>query len=95
MDTGASGSGANGMRIASYGALGLGVVGVGLGTVFIIQAGSTQKEADDLCPSEPCDPARKPEIDKKDDDAASQRTLALVGYGVGGVARSAGITGTF
>jgi hypothetical protein len=92
VDTGASPGGANGMRIASYAALGLGVVGVGLGTVFIIQAGSTQKEADDLCPSEPCDPALKPEIDKKDDDAASQRTLALVGYGVGGVALAAGVT---
>jgi hypothetical protein len=92
IDTGASSGGTNGMRIASYGAFGLGVVGVALGTVFIIQAGSTQKEADDLCPSEPCDPARKPEIDKKDDDAASQRTLALVGYGVGGVALATGVT---
>jgi hypothetical protein len=92
IDTGTSSSGTNGLRIASYGAFGVGVVGVALGTVFIIQAGSTQKEADDLCPSEPCDPARKPEIDKKDDDAASQRTLALVGYGVGGVALAAGVT---
>lgn len=92
VDSGTSSSGSNGLRIASYGALGLGVVGVGLGTVFLIQAGSTQKEADDLCPSEPCDPARKPQIDAKDDDAASQRTLALVGYGVGGVALAAGVT---
>ena len=91
VDTGSSG-GTNGLRIASYGAFGLGVAGVALGTVFIIQAGSTQKEADDLCPSAPCDPALKPEIDKKDDDAASQRTLAFVGYGVGVVGIAAGVT---
>lgn len=91
-DTGAGPSGTNGLRIASYAALGLGVVGVGLGTVFLIQAGSTQEEADDLCPSAPCDPARKSQIDAKDDDAASQRTMAVVGYGVGGAALAAGVT---
>jgi len=90
-DSGTSG-GTNGLRIASYGAMGLGVAGLALGTVFIIQAGSTQSEADDLCPSAPCDPSKKSAIDQKDDDAASQKTLALVGYGVGGVALAAGIT---
>lgn len=89
-DTGSGGT--NGLRIASYGAFGVGVVGVALGTVFIIQSGSTQKEADDLCPSAPCDPALKPQIDEKDDKAASQKTLAFVGYGVGVAGIAAGVT---
>lgn len=84
--------GTNPKRIAAYGALGVGVVGLGVGTLFLIKAGSTQKEADDLCPSSPCPASAKPAIDAKDSDAASQRTLAFVGYGVGVVGIGAGIT---
>lgn len=85
-------SGTNPKRIAAYGALGLGAVGLGVGTLFLVKAGSTQSEADDLCPSEPCPASAKSEIDSKDSDAASQRTLAFVGYGVGVVGIGAGIT---
>ncbi|HTQ04058.1 MAG TPA: hypothetical protein VMI54_09380 [Polyangiaceae bacterium] len=85
------GGGANGMRIASYSAFGVGVVGLAVGTVFLLQSSSTQNKADALCPSSPCDPSKKDAISSKDKDAASQRTLGAVGLGVGGAAVAAGV----
>jgi hypothetical protein len=90
-DTSTSKGGTNGLRVASYGAFGLGVVGLAAGTVFLLKAGSTQSESDDLCPTAPCDPAKKDQISSKDKDAASQRTLGAVGLGVGGAAIAAGV----
>ena len=83
--------GPNGLRYASYGAFGVGAVGLALGTVFMVKSSSTQKQADDLCPSSPCDPSKKDQISAKDKDAASQRTIGAVGLGVGGAGVAAGV----
>jgi hypothetical protein len=90
----------NGLRIGSYVALGVGVVGLGAGTVFAIQSANKRANADELngelpqrCGT-PC-PASDPtaqQIASLDDEARSKQTLATVGFIVGGVGVAAGVT---
>ena len=100
VDTG-SAKGANGMRIGAYVALGVGVVGLGAGTLFGLSAKSKYKQANDItndnenCPaSGPCElPASlfdKRQQFGKDGDTA--KTLSLVGFIVGGVGIATGVT---
>jgi hypothetical protein len=88
----AEGGGTNPLRIVSYSAMGLGVAGVVVGTIFLVKSGSTQSEADDLCPQAPCDPALKDKIDGLDSDAASEQTIGAIGLGVGGALLATGVT---
>ncbi len=44
-----TGGGASGMKIGAYVALGVGVVGAGVGTFFLLKANSKKSDADDLC----------------------------------------------
>jgi hypothetical protein len=83
-----------GLRIGAYAAFGVGAVGLGLGTVFIIQRGSKRSEADDLysqC-APTCPPATQDEIADLDSSADSAGTLATVGFIVGGVGIASGVT---
>jgi hypothetical protein len=98
-DTGVSSSGSSGMKIAGFTSLGVGVVGLGLGTVFILKAGSKRSDADDLfktCPDSPsgriCTTDVKGKIEDFDEQADSARTLGIVGFAVGGVGAAVGIT---
>lgn len=93
-----TGGGKKGLRIGSYVALGVGVVGVGLGTYFLIDSKGKRSDADDAfagCEASggcaPDDPAaiRTAELD---DDADSAKTRAIIGYVVGGVGLAAGVT---
>ena len=88
--TGSSGSG---MRIGAYAAFGVGAVGLGLGTVFLLQSMSKRSDADALCnlPNGRCPPDKRGEIDKLDNDAKSASTLSVVGFAVGGVGIAAGV----
>lgn len=84
----------NGLRIGSYVALGVGAVGLGLGTVFAIQAQNHYKEGNDLCPSFPCG-LTQANYDKRDQagkDGDSAKTISLVGFVAGGVAVATGVT---
>jgi tetratricopeptide (TPR) repeat protein len=83
----------NGMRIGSYVAFGVGAVGLGLGTVFLLQAGSKRSDADALCnlPNGACPTSRRAEIDGLDSDAKSASTLSVVGFAVGGAGIAAGV----
>lgn len=89
----ASGGG-NGLRVASYVALGVGAVGLGLGGVFALTAKGHYSDANDMCPTFPCelttDEAAKREQLGKDGDSA--KTMSLVGFIVGGVGVAAGAT---
>jgi hypothetical protein len=92
-------SGSNGMKIAGYSALGVGVVGLGLGTVFVLKSSAKRSDADDLfktCPSSSsgrlCSEDVKGRINDFDSQADSARTLGIVGFAVGGVGVAAGIT---
>ncbi len=95
-DTGASDGGTSGMRIGAYTAFGVGAVGVGLGTLFLVQHLNVQGEADDLYTAcqvrKDCgSPAVKDAITEKDDEASSKGVLAGVGYGVGAVGIVTGV----
>jgi hypothetical protein len=84
----------NGLRVASYAALGVGVVGLGVGTVFALQANGKYSDANDLCPSFPCqlsqdDATKRAELG---DQGSSARTVSLVGFIVGGVGVATGVT---
>jgi hypothetical protein len=89
------------MRLGAYVALGVGVVGLGVGTIFGLGANSKYAEANDITndnancpPSGPCElPA--PLFDKREQlgkDGDSAKTLSLVGFVVGGVGVAAGVT---
>ncbi len=81
------------MRYLAYGAFGVGAVGLGVGTVFLLSASSADEDANDLFDG--CDPgcseAEQIKISELDDDAASDRTLSLTGFIVGGVGVGAGV----
>ncbi len=88
-------SAGKGLRIGGYVALGVGVVGVGLGTVFLLSASSKQKQGDDAfaaCAKSSCTVPQRGAIDSLDSKAASGRTLAFTSYLVGGVGVATGIT---
>jgi hypothetical protein len=91
------GGGTNGLRIGSYVAFGVGAVGLGVGTVFLLSAGSKQKDSDQKfsdghCGDSPvpstCDQAG---IQSLDSSASSARTLATVGFIAGGAGVATGV----
>jgi hypothetical protein len=89
----------NGMRIGSYVALGVGAVGVGVGTVFGLRAKSKYKDANDFA-AEKCPPGSDPcalgdnygEWNDLGKSADSAKTLSIVGFVVGGVGLATGVT---
>jgi hypothetical protein len=100
LDT-SSAKGSNGMRIGAYIALGVGVVGLGAGTIFGLSAKSKYEEANDITndnqncpPSGPCE-LPGPLFDKREQlgkDGDSAKTLSLVGFIAGGVGVATGVT---
>ncbi len=88
-DTGTSG-GSSGMRIGAYSAFGIGAVGLGLGTVFLLKSSSKRSEADDLCKNG-CMKSMQPQIDQIDSDADSARNVGVAGLVIGGVGVATGV----
>ena len=82
----------NGMKIGGFVALGVGVVGVGVGTLFLLKSHSKKSDADDLCNSAGCPLSQKSQIDSLDNDYKNAGTLSVVGYAVGGAGLITGIT---
>jgi hypothetical protein len=83
------------MRPASYVAMGVGVVGLGLGTYFGVSSRSTRKDGDDaynrcLAPCLKSDPLAR-ESESKYDDARTAMTLSVVSFVVGGVGIASGV----
>jgi hypothetical protein len=102
-----SGSNKNTLRIGSYVGFGVGVVGVALGTVFVLKSSSNRKDADKAtqeledaygCSAtggHPACDATTPEAIKVaglDDDARSAKTIGIISYVVGGVGLATGVT---
>jgi hypothetical protein len=86
------------LRIASYAAFGVGVIGVGAGTLFSLQSKSKADQADEKCGGDrsscqlpPTGPAAN-EVTKLNDDAGKAQKLSIVGFVVGGVGLAAGVT---
>jgi hypothetical protein len=93
-DQGTTKGSASHTPILAYTALGVGAVGLGLGTVFLIQRGSTQSDADSgfkECKTTVCSQKEIDSILDKDKKSATFGTLSLVGFGVGAAAVSAGL----
>jgi hypothetical protein len=89
--SGSSGSG--GSKIAAFTALGVGAVGIGVGTAFILKSSAKRSEADDLCKTGVggCPPERKNDILALDDEASSAQTIAIVGFAAGGACLATGV----
>lgn len=73
--------------MATYGALAVGVVGLGVGTVFGLKTLSTKSDADALCRGSVC---TQQGYDMQE-DARSSATLSTIGFGVGLVAVGVGV----
>lgn len=90
--------GTNGLRIASYAAFGVGVVGLAGGTIFALSAKSKADEAQDLCGGDTsackldAGSADADKVTQLNEDSGSNKTLSIVGFGLGGVGIAAGIT---
>jgi hypothetical protein len=86
----------SGLRIGSYVAFGVGVLGLGAGTFFTLQSASKRSDADDKfeeCGGESGCFNGNPlsdEVASLDDDARTAQTLGIVGFAVGGVGIAAG-----
>jgi len=87
-------SSTNGLRLGAYGAFGAGVVGLGLGTVFALQANGKYSDANDMCPSFPCQltQAQADTRERLGEDGDKAKTISLVGFIVGGVGVATGVT---
>lgn len=89
-------SSGSGLRVGSYVAFGVGAVGLGVGTYFLVKSGSTRDSATNLfntCnATPPCSYSDKAQIDSKDHDADSQRNIGAGALVVGGVGVATGVT---
>ncbi|HTM43962.1 MAG TPA: hypothetical protein VL137_03350 [Polyangiaceae bacterium] len=93
-DQGTGSNKAKTLRIGSYVGFGVGVVGLTVGTVFLIKgAGKTSdaNKAFDQCTPN-CSTVDQHNIQSLDDDASSAKTVAVVGYVAGAVGIGAGVT---
>ena len=80
--------------VVAFSAIGVGVVGAAIGTVFLIQRGSKQSDADSAyndCKTRYCGPSDISKFTQLDKDAATAGTIAVVSYGVGAAALTAGL----
>jgi hypothetical protein len=82
-DTGSQGS--SGMRIGAYTAFGVGAVGLAAGAIFALGAKSDYAKADEICAPRGCPLTRVPEVNDIDASADRKKTLATIGFVVGGV----------
>ncbi len=81
-----------GLRTAGFVSLGVGVVGLGVGTVFALKSHGKRTEVDDLCPQDLCPVDRRDEITTMQNDANSAGQIAWVGLIAGGVGVATGVT---
>jgi len=88
----------SGLRIASYAAFGLGVVGLAGGTFFALTAKSKHDDLSTLCGGNPSQcpldagSADATKATGLNNDSATDKTLGIVGFAVGGAGIAAGIT---
>jgi len=89
-------SSSSGLRVGSYVAFGVGAVGLGLGTYFLVKSGNTRKPATNLfntCNANPpCSDVEQAQIHSIDHDADGQRNIGAGALVVGGVGVATGVT---
>jgi hypothetical protein len=93
-----SASGSSGLRIGSYVAFGVGVVGLAGGSIFAVQSASKRKDADEAyaaCGGDQGCTTSNPlskKVDDLDGSARTAQTLSIVGFALGGVGVATGVT---
>lgn len=85
-------SGTSGLRTAGWISLGVGAVGVGVGTAFMLVNRGKRSDAEGLCPGAVCAASNRDAIRELDASAGDAATLSWVGYGVGVAGLAAGAT---
>jgi tetratricopeptide (TPR) repeat protein len=88
-------SGTSSLRIASYVAAGVGVLGLSAGTVFGLSAKRSYDEGNELCGASGVCRLTKAQASEREQlgkDGDRQKTLSLVGFAVGGLGVAAGAT---
>jgi hypothetical protein len=80
-----------GLAAAGWIGVGVGVVGLVAGSVFVIKNHSDRNDANALCGSNGCPESKRPEISSFDSDANSAATLSWVSYGVGAAGLVTGV----
>jgi hypothetical protein len=93
-DVASEASGTSPLRIASYASFGVGVVGLGLGTVFAVISSNKSSDADKACDAGSDGKCRgePSQVQSLDDDAKSAKTISAISFVGGGVGLAAGIT---
>jgi hypothetical protein len=79
-----AGAGAGHSRVLPYALAGVGVVGLGIGTAFMVMSRGKNSDALNICPANAA--CTQPDIDRHDGlvrDAKSEQLVAIVGAGVG------------
>lgn len=79
-----------GSRAPALIALGVGVVGVAVGTVFVLNNHAKRGDADALCPGGACPTSSRSAVEDFDAEANAAATMAWVGYGVGAAGLATG-----
>jgi hypothetical protein len=94
-------SGSSGMKIGAYVGFGVGALGLGLGTVFLLSSSSKRGQAQDLCtseaqkaglPSGQCPDTVQSRWNSLNSDAKSAGTISAIGFALGGVGIATGVT---
>jgi hypothetical protein len=78
-------------KILGYTALGIGVVGLAAGTIFLLSSSSKRSDANALCPNDQCPESKRSEIQELDNSASTAGTISVIGFGVGVVGVGAGV----
>lgn len=95
-DTSPSTGGTSGLRIGAYIGMGVGVVGLGLGTYFLVKGSKDNNDSDTLyaacVAAKDCPGAKGDKVNSLLSDAARERTIGAVAMIGGGVALATGVT---
>lgn len=80
-----------GVSPLAWGAFGIGALGLGAGTYFLIQNRGKREDANALCTPR-CPVEKRPEVEALDAEADDAVTFSWIGYGVGAAGVIAGTT---
>lgn len=80
----------NVLRIGGWIGVGVGVVGLAGGTIFVIKNRADRNDANALCTAMGCPESKRAEVTSFDNSANSDATLAWVSYGIGAAGLATG-----